>query len=104
MLPNEFRHIRHYGLHNSYHRDKKLSQARQLLGLEAAVPEVKKLELKEWLKEILGEEAVERCPNCGAENSMFKRSEFQELNWLQLLLFAVLGLSLIGTVKKRSLV
>ncbi len=104
VLPNEYRHIRHYGLHNSYHRDKKLSQARYLLGLEPQVPEVEKLDLKEWLKEILGEEAVDRCPNCGAENTMFKRSEFRELNWLQLLLFAVLGLSLIGTVKKRSLV
>ncbi len=57
----------------------------------------------EWLKEILGEEAVDRCPNCGAENSMFKRGEFEQLNWLQLLLFSLLGLSLVGTVKKRSL-
>jgi hypothetical protein len=102
VLPKGFRHIRHYGLHHSYHRDKKLRRARQLLGLEPEVPEVEKLDLKEWLKEILGEEAVERCPNCGAENSMFKRSEFQELTWLQKLLFSVLGLSLIGTVKKRS--
>ncbi len=78
--------------------------ARELLGLEPAIPEVEELDLKEWLKEILGEEAVDRCPNCGAENSMFKRSEFQELNWLQLMLFTLLGLSLKGTVKKRSLV
>lgn len=104
VLPDGFRHIRHYGLHHSYHRERKLSQARQLLGLEPQVPEVETLELKEWLKEILGQEAIDRCPNCGAENSMFKRSEFQELNWLQLLLFAILGLSLTGAVKKRSLV
>jgi hypothetical protein len=101
VLPNEFRHIRHYGLHHSYHRDKKLSQARQLLGLEPVVPEVEQLDLKEWLKEILGQEAVDRCPNCGAENSMFKRSEFTELSRLQKMLFRLLGLSLIGTVKKR---
>jgi len=71
--------------------------------LEPAVPEVARLDLKEWLKEILGAEAVDRCPNCGAENSMFKRSEFRELNWLQRLLFRLLGLSLRGTVRKRSL-
>ncbi len=91
-------------LHHSYHRDKKLSQARQLLGLEPEVPEIEKLDLKEWLKEILGEDAVDRCPNCGAEDSMFERSQFTELSRLQKLLFRLLGLSLIGTVKKRCLV
>ncbi len=101
VLPDGFRHIRHYGLHHSYHRARKLSRARELLGLEPQVPEAKKLGLKEWLQEILGEEAIDRCSNCGAENTMFKRSEFQTLNWLQLLLFALLGLSLIGTVKQR---
>ncbi len=59
--------------------------------------------MKEWLKEILGEDAVDRCPKCGAENSMGKRSEFKALNWGQLMLFALLGLSLVGEVKKRSL-
>jgi len=100
VLPNEFRHIRHFGLHHAYHRQRKLEQARQLLGLKPEVPEVKKLDLKEWLREILGEEAVDRCPNCGAEGTMFKRSEFEQLNWLQLALFALLGLSLYGTVKR----
>ncbi len=59
-------HIRHYGLHQSSARKEKLPQARALLGLERAVPAVKELDLKEWLKEILGEEAVDRCPHCGA--------------------------------------
>jgi len=104
VLPNEFRRIRHYGLHHSYHRQRKLQQARQLLGLEPAVPEVEKLDLKAWLTEILGAEAVDRCPNCGAENSMFKRSEVRAFNWLQLLLLRGLGLSLVGTVKKRRLI
>ncbi len=102
VLPEGFRHIRHYGLHHGS-KKKALSTARGLLGLEPALPEVEELDLKEWLKEILGEEAVDRCPNCGAENSMFKRGEFEQLNWLQLLLFSLLGLSLTGTVKKRSL-
>ena len=68
------------------------------------MPEAKELDLQEWLQEILGEDAVNRCPNCGAENSMFRRSEVREFNWLQLLLLVELGLSLTGTVRKRSLV
>lgn len=99
VLPSRFVRIRHLGLHNSYHRSRKLSQARKALGLNPQVPEAKKLELKEWLTEILGDEAIERCPNCGAENSMAKRAEFEQLSWLQLLLFVVLGLPLHGRVK-----
>jgi len=102
VLPESFVHIRHYGLHQSNGRKQKLPQARELLGLERAVPAAKELDLKEWLKEILGEDAVDRCPNCGAVGTMFKRSEFEQLNWLQLLLFALLGLSLYGTVKRRG--
>jgi hypothetical protein len=102
VLPEEFRHIRHYGLHHSSARKEKLPQARELLGLERAVPAAKELDLKAWLKEILGEDAVDRCPHCGAVDTMFKRSEFEQLNWLQLLLFALLGLSVYGTVKRRG--
>jgi len=101
VLPENFVHIRHYGLHQSNGRKEKLPQARELLGLERAVPAVKELELKEWLKEILGEEAVDRCPHCGAVGTMFKRSEFEQLNWLQLVLFTLLGLNVYGTVKRR---
>jgi hypothetical protein len=101
-LPEEFRPIRHYGLHHSSARKEKLPQARELLGLERAVPAAKELDLKAWLKEILGEDAVDRCPHCGAVDTMFKRSEFEQLNWLQLLLFALLGLSVYGTVKRRG--
>lgn len=102
VLPAGFRHIRHCGLHHGS-KKKELSQARELLGLEPTIPQVKELDLKEWLKEILGEEAVDRCPHCGAENSMFQRSKFEQLNWAQLMLFALLGLSLVGTLKKPSL-
>ena len=48
----------HYGLHHSYHRQRKLKQARKLLGLEPDVLKVEMLDLKTWLKEILGEGAV----------------------------------------------
>jgi hypothetical protein len=102
VLPENFVHIRHYGLHQSNGRKEKLPQARELLGLERAVPAVKELDLKEGLKEILGEEAVDRCPHCGAVGTMFKRSEFEQLNWLQLIIFALLGLSVYGTVKRRG--
>jgi rubrerythrin len=102
VLPERFVHIRHYGLHQSNARKQKLPQARELLGLERAVPAAKELDLKEWLTEILGEEVVDRCPHCGAGGTMFKRSEFEQLNWLQLLLFALLGLSVYGTVKPRG--
>jgi hypothetical protein len=102
VLPENFVHIRHYGLHQSNGRKEKLPQARELLGLEWAVPVAKELDLKEWLKGILGEGAVDRCPHCGAVGTMFKRSEFEQLNWLQLLLFALLGLSVYGTVKRRG--
>jgi hypothetical protein len=102
VLPDEFRHIRHFGLHHSYHRRRKLKLARKLLGLDPEPPPVEKLDLKQWLADILGAELIERCPNCGAENSFAKRAEFRQLNWLQLFIFSLLGLSLIGTVKHRS--
>jgi hypothetical protein len=91
-LPEGFRHIRHYGLHHPYHRRRKLKQARTLLGLKPEPPAVKKLDLQVWLKVILGEAAVDRCPRCGAEQAMVKRSEFEQLSWLQLILFALSGL------------
>jgi hypothetical protein len=99
VLPGSFVRIRHLGLHNSYHRRRKLAQARKELGLNPQVPEAKKLELKEWLKEILGNEAIERCLNCGAENSMAKRTEIEQMSWLHVLLFMLLGLPLHGRVK-----
>ena len=99
VLPSSFVRIRHLGLHNSYHRSRKLAQARQALGLEPQVPEARKLELKAWLAEILGDEAIERCLNCGAENSMTKRSNIEHLSWLHLLVFILLGLPLYGRVK-----
>jgi hypothetical protein len=65
VLPTGFVRIRHYGLHHSSCRSK-LQLVRQLLGLSAALPEIPKLGLSEWLKSVGGEEAdPDRCPACG---------------------------------------
>ncbi len=100
VLPEGFTRIRHYGLHHSSARKAKLPQARQLLGLEPAVPPAYKLELKAWLKQILGTEELDRCPNCGQVNTMFRRAEFSHLSWWQVLVMTLLGLSLVGTVQR----
>jgi hypothetical protein len=81
-------------------RPAKLPQARQLLGLEPAVPQAHKLELKAWLKEILGTDELDRCPSCGQVNTMFRRAEFSHLSWWQVLVMTLLGLSLVGTVQR----
>jgi hypothetical protein len=65
VMPPRFHRVRHYGLHHSSAR-RKLKKVRELLGLGAELPEVEKLELVEWLKEIMGIEADPRlCPKCG---------------------------------------
>jgi hypothetical protein len=99
VLPEGFTRIRHYGLHHSSARKSKLPQARQLLGLEPALPPAYKLELKAWLKEILGTDELDRCPHCGQVNTMFRRAEFSHLSWWQVLVMTLLGLSLVGTVQ-----
>ena len=83
ILPKGFHRIRHYGLHQGSCR-KKLSKVREMLGLEAEVPEGEKLELREWLEEMTGEDILNKCPVCGAE--MGKRGEYEEFSWLQMLL------------------
>jgi hypothetical protein len=100
VLPEGFTRIRHYGLHHSSARKSKLPQARQHLGLEPAVPPAHKLELKEWLKGILGTDELDRCAHCGQVNTMFRRAEFSHLSWWQVLVMTLLGLSLIGTVQR----
>jgi hypothetical protein len=64
VLPRGFQRVRHFGLHHSSQR-KKLIIVRKLLGLEADLPKIDKLKLREWLAEILGEEDPFRCPYCG---------------------------------------
>ena len=48
ILPDHFIRIRHYGLHHSSARKTKLPLARQLLGLEPAVPPKQILDLRQW--------------------------------------------------------
>jgi hypothetical protein len=100
VLPAGFTRIRHYGLHHSRARKGKLRQARQSLGLAPAPPEPIELELKEWLAEILGEEAIDRCPRCGQVGTMFERAEIEEFTWLQLLLLVLVSLRRPAGVKR----
>ena len=65
VLPRRYVRVRHYGLHHGSCRWK-LKEARKVLGLPGEIPEVEKLGLLEWLKEILGSETEpDRCPYCG---------------------------------------
>ncbi len=91
VLPRGFWRIRHYGLHHSSCR-KKLSKARELLGLEAEIPEVEELSLRMWLEELFGEDILNKCPHCGGQN-MFRRDQYEEFNFLQLLLISLASLA-----------
>jgi len=90
VLPTGFWRIRHYGLHHGSCR-KKLSEVRGQLGLEAAVPEVEKLSLREWLEELVGEDCLNKCPQCG-QQTMYRQGEYETFGTLQLLLLALFGL------------
>jgi hypothetical protein len=97
VLPRGFWRIRHYGLHHGSCR-KRLSQARALLGLEAEVPETEKLSLRAWLEELIGEDILNKCPHCG-EQSMFRRGQYDNFNFLQLLIIALASLA---TAKREA--
>jgi uncharacterized protein (UPF0212 family) len=90
VLPGGFWRIRHYGLHHGSCR-KKLSQVRALLGLAAAVPEVEKLSLREWLEGLLGEDRLNKCPQCG-QQTMSRQGEYETFSTLQLLLLNLFSL------------
>ena len=66
ILPPGFVRIRYYGLHHASARKEKLPRCRAWLGLPAELPEAKELSLLAWLNEVLGEEQVDSCPQCGA--------------------------------------
>jgi len=91
LLPTGFVRIRYYGLHHASARKEKLPRCRMLLGLSPALPEVKDLSLLEWLEQVLGEEAVESCPHCGAAGSLYKRAEFERLPWLVVFLLSLVS-------------
>jgi hypothetical protein len=90
VLPPNYHRIRYFGLHSSTARAEKLPRARQLLGLDSALPEIEELTLREWLQQILGDE-VDRCPNCGATGSLFERTTFKELPWLITMILVLCG-------------
>jgi hypothetical protein len=100
VLPKRFVRIRHFGLHNASARAVRLPQARALLGLESNLPEVEPLSLQGGLLEVVGVEAIDRCPNCGAEATLFKRGEFERVNWLNLFLLGLIKLGLAGRVRR----
>jgi uncharacterized protein (UPF0212 family) len=97
VLPPDYHRIRHYGLHSSAARAEKLPRCRELLGWSRALPEVKELEMEEWLESL--EIEVDRCPQCGARGTMFRRTEFDEVPWLLMVLLSLKGLTLGAPVK-----
>lgn len=91
ILPAGFVRIRYYGLHHSSARKEKLPRCRSLLGLPAALPVIPPLSLLAWLEQVLGEAAVDLCPYCGAQGSLYKRTEFERLPWLVALLLSLVS-------------
>ncbi len=91
ILPAGFVRIRYYGLHHSSARKEKLPRCRSLLGLPAALPVIPPLSLLAWLEQVLGEAAVDLCPYCGAQGSLYKRAEFERLPWLVALLLSLVS-------------
>jgi len=89
VLPRKFHRIRHYGLHHGSCR-KKLSQARKLLGLDAAVPEAEEPSLSGWLEELFGEDILNKCVHCGGLN-MSRRGQYDSFNpaQMELINFAI---------------
>ena len=100
VRPPRYIRLRHVGLHNSYARKERLPQARALLGLEAAVPEAEPLSLRGWLIEVVGLTEIDRCPHCGAEATLFKRGEFENLSWLNLVLKGLIELKLAARARR----
>jgi hypothetical protein len=68
--------------------------------LEPDLPEVEPLSLRGWLIEVVGVEEIDRCPHCGQEATLFKRGEFEGVNWLNLFLMGLIKLRLAGRVQR----
>lgn len=102
ILPKGFHRIRHYGLHHPSLRKSKLERARELLGLEPEAPQIPPLDFSEWLEGIMGKDGINRCPRCGAEGTMGDRREFNQVGLMHLMLFALMGIPLIGRVSYSS--
>lgn len=91
ILPFRFQRIRYCGLHSSSARQEKLPRCRRLLGLAPTLPLIPELSLLAWLQQVLGEAAVDQCPHCGVQGSLFNRAEFEQLPWLVALLLSLVS-------------
>jgi hypothetical protein len=96
VLPRSFWRIRHYGLHHGSCRQR-LSQARALLGLDKEIPEAEELSLRAWLEELFGEDVLNKCPHCG-QQTMFRRGQYDDFDFLQLLF---ISLAILATPKRE---
>jgi len=92
VLPTGFVRIRHYGLHHASARKEKLPRCRELLGLEPELPERRELGLREWLETFINAAELDRCPACGAQQTMARYRDFTEVNWLGLIFLSLFGL------------
>jgi hypothetical protein len=93
VLPEQYRRIRYYGLHQNGQR-RKLARCRALLA--AAEVEARRLKVAEWWLEMTGE-VVGVCPWCGAGRLVNRRIVEPPAGWL-LLLLSLLGLAIGGRV------
>lgn len=93
ILPEQYRHIRYYGLHQNGQR-RKLARCRELL--EAEELEERRLQVAEWWLELTGE-VVGVCPWCGQGQLVNRRKVEPPGGWLMLLL-SLLGVAIGGRV------
>ena len=64
VIPRDFKRIRHFGLLANGCKRRKLGRCRELLGLEAPLPEPVPKTVQEWMLLLTGEDPT-RCPQCG---------------------------------------
>ncbi len=69
-----------------------MPRCRELLGLEPELPERRELGLREWLETFIDADELDRCPVCGAQQTMARQREFDEVSWLGLLFLSLFGL------------
>jgi hypothetical protein len=93
VLPEQYRHIRYYGLHQNGQRAK-LARCRELLGAEPV--QARRLRVEDWWLELTGE-VVGVCPWCGEGRLVNRRAVEPVSGWLWLLL-RLLGLAVSGRV------
>jgi hypothetical protein len=97
VLPEQYRHIRYYGLHQNGQR-RKLARCRELLGAEPV--EERQLKVAEWWFELTGE-VVGMCPWCG-QGRLVNRRKFEPPAGWWLFLLSLLGLAIGGRVVQRA--